>query len=319
MELGTVQLGSSGLRVSEIALGTWRFGDSRTGEPDITEQQAYTLLDTYAAHGGNFIDTADRYGNGASERWIGNWLTDRDRDEFVVASKIGRLSRDRTDLSRKYLYQQLEQSLDRLGTDYLDILYAHRWDDDTPVEEFMGTLRDFVADGRVRYLGISTKYPNGWKVALANERAKRNGYEPFVVSQPQYNLVRRHIEENYLDMCRHYGMGVVPFNALGEGFLTGKYDRDEDLSGTGRAASESTVVERYFSDENFDVVELLEEIGDECGATPAQVSLAWLLRHPAVTAPVVGARTVEQLEENLRASTVELTDDQFERLSEAGQ
>lgn len=314
--LGRVYLGTTGVRVSPISLGTWRFGGSPAGTPDITESDAYGLLDAYADAGGNFIDTADRYGKGRSEEWIGNWLEDRDRDSFVIASKTGRPTLDREDASRPFLRRQLDAMLDRLGTDYLDILYLHRWDDDTVTEDVMRTLDEFVAEGRVHHLGISSNPPDAWKVARAIEVAVRNGYEPFTVAQPRYNLVKRAVESNYLDMARAYGLAICPYSPLGEGFLTGKYERDGNLPTDSRAAREERVESWYFSPEAFDLLEVVRSIADEVGATPTQVSLAWLLHHPDVTAPIVGARTVNQLSENLAACDVSLSPSQFERLDE---
>ncbi|MDG5777550.1 aldo/keto reductase [Haloarculaceae archaeon H-GB1-1] len=322
MDLDYVPLGPTGTQVSELAFGTWRFGrETDQGHVEIDEQRAYDLLDAYEAHGGRFIDTADMYGEGQSEEWIGNWLADRDREDFVVASKIYWPTRpddpNGRGLSRKHLRRQIDLILDRLGTDYLDLLYIHRWDDDTPVEEFMRTLDGFVRDGKVNYLGTSTLRPNAWKVAKANELARREGYEPFTLSQPRYNLVNREIEGSYLEMCEDYDLGVVPWSPLGQGLLTGKYSREGDMPDDSTASEGETWADRYLTPENFDVVEEVEAVAEEVDATPAQVSLAWLAHHPQVTAPIVGARTVEQLEENLGAAQVDLSDEQFERLAAA--
>jgi aryl-alcohol dehydrogenase-like predicted oxidoreductase len=184
MELDAVRLGSTGLRVSELALGTARFGNEREdGTLEIGRSTAHDLLDRYAAAGGNFIDTADVYGGGDAEAYVGDWLDGRDREEFVLASKVY-WPTDRDDpnargLNRKHLRRQLDRILNRLGTDYLDLLYVHRWDEDTPVREFLRTLDAFVEDGRVHYLGASNRAPNAWQVAHANGIARRDGYELF--------------------------------------------------------------------------------------------------------------------------------------------
>jgi len=322
MDLDHVPLGSTGLRVSELAFGTWRFGrETDQGSVEIGEKRAYKLLDAYEGHGGRFIDTADVYGSGESEHWIGNWLADRDREDFVVASKVYWPTREGDPngrgLNRKHLRRQIDLLLDRLGTDYLDLLYIHRWDDATPAREFVRTLDGFVREGTVNYLGASTLTPNAWQIAKANELARREGYEPFTVTQPRYNLVNKEIEGPYLDMCDDYGLGVVPWSPLAQGVLTGKYDREGDLPDDSTASEGDTWADRYLTPENFDVVEEVETVADEVDATPAQVALAWLSHHPQVTAPIVGARTVDQLEENLGAAEVTLTDDQFERLADA--
>jgi aryl-alcohol dehydrogenase-like predicted oxidoreductase len=320
--LDTVPLGRTGLKVSELAFGTWRFGrETGEGRVEIKRDRAYDLLDTYDAFGGNFIDTADSYGDGFAEELIGDWLQTRAREDYVIASKIyWPTSEDNPNargLNRRHLRRQLDAILERLGTDYLDLLYVHRWDDETPAGEFMRTLDRFVADERVDHLGTSTKHPNAWKVVKANELARRAGYEPFTVAQPRYNLVDREIEGNYLDMCREYGLAVAPWSPLAGGFLTGKYRRDEEPPTDSRGAREAAFADRYLRESNFDVLDVVDGVADQVGATPAQVALAWLIAHDAVTAPIVGARTVEQLEANLDASAVSLDADQFDRLSGA--
>ena len=330
MALDSVSLGSTGLSVSEIALGTWRFGRrlvdgeeryDAEGVVETGEERAYELLDAYADAGGNFIDTADKYGDGRAERWIGNWLEDRDRLDYVIATKIHRPRRagdpNAQGLNRRHLRRQIDTCLERLGTDYIDLLYCHRWDDDTPAEEFMRTLNGLVESGKVNYLGISSGSPDAWKIVKANEIARREGYEPFTVTQPRYNLVDRAIDANYLPMCRDYGLGAVTWSPLAWGFLTGKYRRDDRDDEASTAARDGRFAERYLTAENFDALEVLLEIADDVDATPAQVALAWQLHHPDITAPIVGASTVEQLTENLGAADVSLTAAQFERLSAA--
>ncbi|WP_254533769.1 aldo/keto reductase [Natrinema gelatinilyticum] len=321
MVLETVPLGQTGLSVSELALGTWRFGrENDAGEVEIEEDRAHELLDAFADRGGTFIDTANSYGDGRAEEWIGEWLADRDRDEYVVASKIYWPTRSNdpnaSGLNRKHLRGQIDCILDRLETSYLDLLYVHRWDDATPAAEYMRTLNGFVEDGRVNYLGTSTETPNAWKVVKANELARQNGYEPFSVAQPRYNLLDREIEARYLPMCRDYSLGIVPWSPLAGGFLTGKYGRDETAPSTSRAATDQSFADRYFCDEHFEVLDHVKMIALEVGATPAQVSLAWLLHQDAVTAPIVGARTVDQLEENVEATAVTLTAAQRTELRE---
>ncbi|MFB6136069.1 MAG: aldo/keto reductase [Halobacteriaceae archaeon] len=321
VELDTVPLGSTGLQVSELAFGTWRFGrEPAEGTVETTEEEAHELLDAYEAAGGRFVDTADVYGGGKSEEWIGEWLDGRDREDFVIASKVYWPTRgddpNGRGLNRKHLRRQLDEILDRLGTDYVDLLYTHRFDGQTPPEEFMRTLDGFVDDGRVNYLGTSTLRPNGWRVARANEIAERRGYEPFSVAQPRYNLVDREIEGEYLSMVEAYDMGVIPWSPLAWGFLTGKYGR-EDRDAESRAAADERFEETYLTEEHFGVLDVVREVADEVDAAPAQVALAWLCHHPDVTAPIVGARTPEQLEENLGAAEVTLSEAQFERLSSA--
>ncbi len=323
-----VSLGNTGLKVSELSLGTWRFGrrlvdgEERYDEEGVVEtdeERAYELLDAYAEAGGNFIDTADKYGDGRAEEWIGNWLEDRDRLDYVVATKIHRPRRpgdpNGRGLNRRHLRQQIETCLDRLNTDYIDLLYCHRWDDDTPAEEFMRTLNGFVESGKVNYLGISSGKPDAWKIVKANEIARREGYEPFTVTQPRYSLVDRAIDSSYLPMCRDYELGVVPWSPLAWGFLTGKYERGDAGHEDSTAAEDSRFADRYLTDENFEALDVLRAVAAEVDATPAQVAIAWQLHHPDITSPIIGASSVEQLRENLDAAAVSLSDDQFERLS----
>jgi aryl-alcohol dehydrogenase-like predicted oxidoreductase len=321
-ELGFVSLGESGLQTSELQFGTWRFGrETAEGNLEIGEDRAYDLLDAYADAGGRYIDTADVYGGGDSERWIGNWLADRDRERYTVASKIYWQIREGDPNSRgnnrKNLRHRVEAILDRLDTDYLDVLYLHRWDDETSTRETMKTLNSLVEAGKVHYLGASTLRPNAWRVAKANERARTEGWEPFTVLQPRYNIVDREIEGDYLEMAREEGLGVCPWSPLGQGFLTGKYDREDGLTGESRASESSSFADRYLTAENFDVHDELDAVAEAVDASPAQVALAWQLHRDGVSAPIVGARTVEQLEENLGAAAIDLSDEQVERLTEA--
>jgi aryl-alcohol dehydrogenase-like predicted oxidoreductase len=323
MELDTVSMGSTGLRVSELALGTARFGSERgdDGDAEIDRETAHDILDRYAAAGGNFLDLADVYGGGDAERYVGDWLDDRDRESFVIASKIYWPTREADPngdgLNRKHLRRQLTRILDRLGTDYLDLLYIHRWDDATPAREFLRTLDEFVSDGRVHYLGASNRAPNAWQVAMANEIARREGYEPFTQSQIVFNLVDRQVEPEYLPMVEEYGLGLMPFSPLAGGFLTGKYSRGETPPAGSRGDREERFRKTYLTAENFDVLDTVETIATERDTSPVCVSLAWLSAHPAVTAPVIGPRTVAQLEENLAAAELTLTDTEFDRLDEA--
>jgi aryl-alcohol dehydrogenase-like predicted oxidoreductase len=321
LQLDAVPMTRTGLQVSEIAFGTWRFArETDQGRLEVGRETAVDLLDTYAAAGGRFIDTADVYGDGESERWIGKWLRDYDRDEFVVASKVYFPTGDDPNaggLNRKHVRRQVQYSLERLRTDYLDVLYIHRWDEETPARELMRSLNALVEEGKVHHLGASTLAPNAWRIARANGIAYREGLEQFSVTQPRYNVVNREIEGEYLDFCRERGLDVASWSPLAQGFLTGKYDREGGVPGDATASDTEGWEDRYLTGENFDALDVVRTVAEEVGATPAQVAIAWQLEHPQVTAPIVGARTVEQLEENLRAATVDLSADQFDRLSDA--
>ncbi|UIP01360.1 aldo/keto reductase (plasmid) [Halobaculum sp. CBA1158] len=322
IDLEFVQFGDTGIQTSELQFGTWRFGkETEEGNVEIGEKRAHELLDAYAEAGGRYIDTADVYGGGKSERWIGDWLADRDRERYTVASKIFWQIRDDDPNSwgtnRKNIRHRIDALLDRLGTDYVDVLYIHRWDDSTNTRELLRTLNGLVESGKVHYLGASTLRPDAWKIARANQIARDEGWEPFSVLQPRYNLVDREIEGDYLEMARDEGLAVCPWSPLGQGFLTGKYDREDGLTGESRAAESGRFEEAYLTEENFDVHDELDAVADEVDASPAQTALAWLSHRDGVTAPIVGARTVDQLEENLAAATIDLSDEQVDRLTEA--
>ena len=317
-----VRFGDTGIQTSELQFGTWRFGkETEEGNVEIDEERAHELLDAYADAGGRYIDTADVYGGGDSEEWIGDWLSDRDRERYTIASKIYWQIRsgdpNSRGTNRKNVRDRIDALLERLGTDYVDVLYIHRWDDQTPTRELLKTLNGLVEDGKVHYLGASTLRPNAWKVAKANQIARDEGWEPFTVVQPRYNLVDREIEGDYLEMADSEGLAVCPWSPLGQGFLTGKYDREDGLTGESRASESSRWEDNYLTEANFDVHDELDAVAGEADASPAQVALAWLCHRDGVTAPIVGARTVDQLEENLAAAAIDLSDDQVRRLTEA--
>lgn len=321
-DLDFVPLGRTGIQTSELQFGTWRYGkQTEEGNIEIDESRGHELLDGYEAAGGRFIDTADVYGGGQAEEWIGEWLADRDRERFTIASKIYWQIREGDPNSRgtnrKNIRHRAERILDRLDTSYIDVLYIHRWDDETSTREMMRTLTGLVDDGLVHYLGTSTLRPNAWKVARANELARQEGLEPFTVTQPRYNLVDREIEGDYLEMTRDEGLAVCPWSPLGQGFLTGKYDREEGLTGESRAAESSRFSDSYLTDENFDAHDVLDAVANEVDATPAQTALAWMMHRDGITAPIVGARTLDQLEENLAAAEIELSAGQVDRLTES--
>ncbi|MFP9059908.1 aldo/keto reductase [Natrialbaceae archaeon A-chndr2] len=322
IDLDFVQLGRTGIHTSELQFGTWRFGrTTEEGNLEISEERAHELLDAYADAGGRYIDTADVYGGGESERWIGDWLDERDRERYTIASKLYWQIRDGDPNSggtnRKNVRHRVDAILDRLDTDYLDVLYIHRWDDATPTREMMKTLNGVVESGKVHYLGASTMRPNAWKVARANAIADAHGWEPFTVLQPRYNLVDREIEGDYLEFARQRNLAVCPWSPLGQGFLTGKYTRDEDLPDDSKVAESSRFRDAYLTEANFDLHDELDAVAAEVDATPAQVALAWLCHRDGVTAPIVGARTVDQLEENLAAAAIELSPEQVDRLTAA--
>jgi aryl-alcohol dehydrogenase-like predicted oxidoreductase len=307
-------LGDAGLEVSRLCLGCMNFG---TGEPWMLHDReaAHEIVDRALERGINFFDTANVYSRGESEEILGEALAERDRSELVVATKVYNRMRDGPNgmgLSRKHVLEQAEASLDRLGTDYLDLYQIHRCDDDTPVAETLSALDHLVDEGVVRYVGASTM--PAWKLMKALHVADVDNRERFVAHQCEYNLVDRHEEANALPLCTDQGLGAIPWSPLAGGFLTGKYERGED-PGEGRAATDDYTRER-FTEENWQVLEVVRDLAERKDATPAQVSLAWLLHKDVVDAPIVGPRTVDHLEDDVGALDVDLTDEEVERLEE---
>lgn len=314
-------LGGTGLQVSALCLGTMQMGWL------IDEQASFKLLSAAYDRGINFIDTANMYsrwaeGNpgGVAETIIGKWWRQAGipRDRLVIATKVRGPMDDGPNtqgLSRKHIMEQVHGSLRRLQTDYIDLYQMHWFDAHTPIEETLRTLDDLIRQGKVRYIGVSN-YP-AWRLMEALWVADRRGYEPFVSLQPHYNLLHRgEFERELMDVCRTYGLGVLPYSPLARGFLTGKYRRGQPIPQEGRVATDRRL-QRYLSDTRyFDILEELEGMARTKGCTVAQLALAWLLANPVVTSPIIGPRTMEQLEDNLGALEVTLTEEEVQRLNE---
>jgi aryl-alcohol dehydrogenase-like predicted oxidoreductase len=312
-------LGSTGIDVSALCFGTWRFANETGGVVETDRSTAHDLLDTCAEHGINFIDTANVYGqpSGASEGWIGDWLSGRDRDDYVIASKVYFGFDDGPNgsgLGRKHVRQQIEGTLDRLGTDYLDVYYIHRWDDDTPADTLMRTLNDLVREGKVHHLAASAMA--AWKLTRALWQSDVQGLDRFEVTQPRFNAAFRERPADYLDVCADQGLAVCPYSPLEGGFLTGKYERDAAPPEGSRADLQDGLGD--YEERQWRVLDTIRSVADEVGVTPAQVSLRWLIDRERFTCvPIVGARTPDQLTENAGAVDVDLTDDQRTRITEA--
>ncbi|WP_442904983.1 aldo/keto reductase [Haladaptatus sp. CMSO5] len=304
-------LGNTGLEVSKLCLGCMNFG---SGQPWMINdhEQSHEVIDRALDCGINFLDTANVYSHGESEEIVGEALSGR-RDEVVLATKVFGKMADRPNghgLSRRHILEQVEASLDRLGTDYIDLYQIHRWDDETPITETLSALDTLVNQGKVRYVGASTM--PAWKFTKALYESDLNNVERFVSMQAEYNLVDRHEESNVLPACRSEGVGVIPWSPLAGGFLTGKYERGETVT-EGRAAGDEFMQKR-FTEENWNVLDEVRTVADEKDVTPAQVSLAWLLHKDVVDAPIIGPRTVQHLEESVGALDVSLSDEEVERL-----
>jgi aryl-alcohol dehydrogenase-like predicted oxidoreductase len=309
------RLGNTGLMVSELCLGCMTFGQ------EADEETSRELVGRFLEARGNFVDTADVYSDGLSEEITGRALKGV-RDDLVLATKVrfpmGEGPND-AGLSRKHIVQGCEDSLRRLGTDYLDLYQVHCWDSATPLEETLSALTDLVRSGKVRYIGVSNF--TGWQLMKSLAVSEDNGFEKFVCLQPQYSLVERNIEREILPVCVEEGLGVIPWSPLGGGFLSGKYRRDEEPPEDSRIAGAAESMEEHWErraiDRNWATLDAVGGISEETGKSYAQISLNWLLRQRGVTSPIIGARTLEQLEVNLGATGWELTAEQVENLSEA--
>ncbi|MET8613691.1 aldo/keto reductase [Streptomyces misionensis] len=314
-------LGRSGLRVSPLALGTATFGTDWGWGAE--EDEARKLFDLYVERGGNFLDTADTYTDGSSERLLGAFSRGR-RERLVLATKYTTLRRPGDPNSggahRKSLFDSVHASLRRLDTDYIDLLYLHVWDFTTPVEEILRGLDDLVRQGKVLYAAISNA--PAWQVSRMQTIADLRGWSPLVALQIEYNLVERGGERDLIPMAREMGLGVIPYSPLAGGVLTGKYGRADltsaDASSGAGTRKSLNLALGTLTERSLAVADAVKEVAAELGRTPGQVALAWTLRNPGVTAPVIGARTPAQLEDNLGALEVDLTDSQLARLDEAG-
>ena len=318
-----VNLGRTGLRVSRLCLGTMTFG-STEWRPWILPEEASRPFIRHALDVGiNFFDTADMYSRGVSEEIVGRALHDfTTRDQVMIATKaffpMGDGPNDRG-LSRKHLFDAIDASLRRLGTDYVDLYQIHRFDPHTPIEETLEALHDIVRAGKARYIGASSMY--AWQFAQMLQVSERHGWTRFVSMQNHYNLVYREEEREMLPLCRAEGIGIIPWSPLARGFLAGNRDRatrpDEKKGGeTLRAQTDEYAQSLYYADSDFRVVDRVVEIARARGVTPAQIALAWILRQPGVTAPIIGVTKIDQLDDAVAALDVTLDDEERRRLEE---
>lgn len=312
------KLGNSGTIVSAYCLGTMTFG----AESD--EATSFRLMDDYVAAGGNFIDTANVYSAGVSEEIVGRWLKTKPTGlrDLVITTK-GRFPMgdgpNHLGLSRKNLREALDASLKRLGVDHIDLYQMHAWDALTPLEETLRFLDDSIRNGKIAYYGFSNFL--GWQLTKAVWLAKANGYAAPVTLQPQYNLLVRDIEHEIVPAALDAGIGLLPWSPLGGGWLSGKYKRDQMPTGATRLGENpkrggEAYEKRNAKSATWNVIGVVEDIAKARGVSMAQVALAWVAARPAVTAVILGARTTEQLADNLGAITLELTSDEVARLSE---
>jgi aryl-alcohol dehydrogenase-like predicted oxidoreductase len=309
-----VTLGRSGLRVSPLALGAMTFGTDPGGAGTSVEESE-KILASYLDRGGNFIDTANFYTNGHSEKILGDYFAAHPgrREHVVLASKFfGNMfpgDPNGGGAGRASIIRQLDQTLRRMGTDYLDLYWLHHWDRHTPVEETMRALDDLVQAGKIRYLGFSNT--PGWVTAQAQTMAQLRSWTPLIALQVEYSLLARTVEGELAPLALDQGMALVPWSPLRNGFLSGKYRRDSQVTDSARTAYVGGP-----SEDEFVVIDAVGQIAGQLGTTSAAVSLAWLLARPGTVVPIVGARRIEHLESNLAALDVTLTPDQLRRLDE---
>jgi aryl-alcohol dehydrogenase (NADP+) len=310
-------LGRTGLKVSRICLGMMTYGTPKWRPWVLDEETSRPFVRRALEHGINFFDTADMYSRGVSEEVTGRALKDfASRDQVVIATKAYYpMSDDPNDrgLSRKHLMSAIDNSLRRLGTDYVDLYQIHRWDDETPIEETLTALHDIVKAGKARYIGASSMM--SWQFAKALALADRLGLTRFVSMQNHYNLVYREEEREMLPLCREEGIGVIPWSPLARGFLAGNRRSPTDAD-TRRGRTDTFGHGLYYAPEDFTVADRCAEIAREKGVKPTQIALAWILRQPGITAPIVGASKMEQLDQAIQALELTLSDEDAERLEQ---
>jgi aryl-alcohol dehydrogenase (NADP+) len=310
-----VNLGKTGLKVSRLCLGCMSFGSSKWRSWVLDEEAARPFVQKALEGGINFFDTADVYSQGESEKVVGAALKDfAKRDEVVIATKVnGPMGHDPNNrgLSRKHILAGIDASLKRLQTDYVDLYQIHRFDYDTPIEETLEALNDVVRAGKARYIGASSMY--AWQFAQMLAASDKHGWTRFVSMQPQYNLVYREEEREMLPLCRSEGVGVIPWSPLARGFLAGGRAQPGE-GNTERARTDDFSPRLYYREPDFAVVAALEQVARARGVSNMQVALAWVLKHPAITAPIVGTTKAHHLDDALGALALKLTDEEIKTL-----
>ena len=309
-------LGRSGLLVSRLCLGTMTFGNPQWG---CDQQASSAIVRRFVEGGGNFIDTADGYSGGESERMLGIALKEHNRDDLVVATKCwfpSDAAVTSRGLSRKHIVESCENSLRRLAVDYIDLYQFHGPDPYTPIEESLRATDDLIRAGKIRYLGCSNFY--AWQIARTNGVAALRNYEPMVSAQHLYNLVRRDIEREILPACDAEGLAMICWSPLAAGMLSGKYrDQDKPDARSRIGLQASIVLPRYWFDDALKMIDVVCDVAADLGRTPSQVALSWLLGDRRVTAAIIGARSVEQVAENLVAGDFDLPAEIRQRLTDA--
>lgn len=302
-------LGRCGVRVSPLCLGTMMFGDPTT------EKEALAIIERALEAGINFLDTADKYAGGESERIVGKALRGR-REQIVLATKVAMPVGEGPNMSgssRKHIVEGCEASLRRLDTDYIDLYYLHRPDANTPIEEALSALDHLISHGKVLYAGVSN-FP-AWRVADALGIQAVRGWDRLVAVQPLYNIANRDIEVELLPACAELGLGVVTYSPIARGVLTGKYSRDAEPPPDSRAGRGNVrLLETEYRESSFELAQHVVALAEELGCTAAQLAVAWVMANALVTCPIIGPRTMAQLEDNLGALEVTITPELEERI-----
>lgn len=313
-----VRLGSTGVKVSRICLGTMTYGSRAWRSWVLDEDEARPFFARALEAGINFFDTADMYSLGRSEEVLGKAMRElAPRDRIIIATKVFFPMNDDSNargLSRKHIFDAIDASLRRLGTDYVDLYQIHRFDPDTQIEETLEALDAVVRSGKVRYIGASSMY--AWQFAKMLAASDRRGWARFATMQNHYNLVYREEEREMIPLCRSEGIGIIPWSPLARGFLTGTRKRGAKQGATTREKDDPFARQLYYTESDFDVVDRVVEIAKGRDIAPAQVALAWLLAKPGVVAPIVGATSLEHLEDAIAAVGLDLTPEEIARLEE---
>ena len=310
------RLGATGLKVSRICLGMMSYGDPSWREWLLSQDEGEPIVRRAVEQGITFFDTADAYSRGVSEQITGRLLGKLfpRRDDYVLATKVYWPTGDGPNdkgLSRKHILSSIDDSLRRLGTDYVDLYQIHRWDYDTPIEETMGALEDVVRAGKARYIGASSMY--AWQFAKARNVARLHEWTTFVSMQNHYNLLYREEEREMIPLCRDIGIGIIPWSPLARGRLA-RPRTEQTATERGRTDEVARGLYDEFEESDGDVIDAVQQVAAERGVTAAQVALAWLLHKPGVTAPIVGATKVGHLDDAVAATGLTLTDEEIERL-----
>ncbi len=306
-------VGKSGLKVSEIAVGSWMTDLQGSEKAAVAEQ---TIRQAYEA-GVNFFDCADAYSGGEAEKFLGKILKDYRRSSYVVSSKVFFPTgggANEWGLSRKHIFENIDRTLTNMGMDYIDLYYCHRFDPTTPMEETLRALSDLVAQGKILYYGVSEEW-GAARIVQAEQIIEKYHLYPLTVIQPQYHMMDRYIEHEIMEVCENYGIGITPFSPLAQGLLTGKYKKGQPYPEGSRATHQADKqVNQLLTDENLDKVEKMSRIAEKLGTNMSVLALAWILRKPIISSVITGASKPEQLENNIAASGFQIPQDALEEI-----